>query len=426
MKGQSGVCSISQQHGSFDEKAAIAKLVLAASKTQHGVRSIQSCFLYFHEEPIGRAYESRQVGAAFATVLCAAFMAIIGTSTRLIRVAWGIETVVQAAQKELRSERATIITLVVHLFVAGCAIYVRNSRLLHARRILALATASAIATAICVHMATSSVLMASPSAPVEIWIITTVLVFTGPALAMQACLPVWVQPLIGSISLQPMLVSPHLNQAVKGWLAFMLVGISLCCHQSEKGKRLAFLHELELLSQSQKSAAEKIRIEHQLVLSKAENACLEERIRATKLLKHMNTKLTRTEIERAKLQLSCVISGDLNQWKLDDSEEVSARNMHNAFKITPVRRSAKVKEAWSVDDDTAAWGHSVGDQEGQAIPKMPCLAAVSLDGKTFTARLLRKTGLTEERRIKAGTHPFVVLEGESYIRCCCATWAMLV
>jgi hypothetical protein len=243
---------------------------------------------------------------------------------------------------------------------------------------------------------------------------------------MQACLPVWVQPLIGSISLQPMLVSPHLNQAVKGWLAFMLVGISLCCHQSEKGKRLAFLHELELLSQSQKSAAEKIRIEHQLVLSKAENACLEERIRATKLLKHMNTKLTRTEIERAKLQLSCVISGDLNQWKLDDSKEVSARNMHNAFKITPVRRSAKVKEAWSVDDDTAAWSHSVGDQEGQAIPKMPCLAAVSLDGKTFTARLLRKTGLTEERRIKVGTHPFVILEGESYIRCCCATWAMLV
>lgn len=113
-----------------------------------------------------------------------------------------------------------------------------------------------------------------------------------------------------------------------------------------------------------------------MALNKVENTCLEERIRATKLLKHMNTMntiLTRTEIERAKLELSCVISGDLNPWKLDDSEEVSA------FKITPVRRNAKVTlESRSVDDDTAAWGHSVGDQEGQTIPKMPCLAAVSL------------------------------------------------
>lgn len=185
---ESGMRSVSQQHGTLDEKATIAELVMAASKTQHGVRSIQSCFLYFQEEEIGRAHKSRQIDTASSTVLLAAFMGIVGTSTRLIRVAWGIETIVQAVQKELRSEQAAIITLVVHPFVAGCETYVKNSRLLYARRILALATSSGITTVICMHVATSSVLMANPSAPVEIWIFTTVLVFIAPALALQASL----------------------------------------------------------------------------------------------------------------------------------------------------------------------------------------------------------------------------------------------
>jgi hypothetical protein len=145
------------------------------------------------------------------------------------------------------------------------------------------------------------------------------------------------------------------------------------------------------------------------------------------------------------MELSCVISGDLNQWKIGDSEEESARNMHNAFKVTPVQRAAKLKEAWSVSDDKVAWTDSVGDrsdQDSQALPKMPCLAIVSLDGKAFTARKLltarqllshkiaetqeNSNCLAHERPIKPGTHPFVALEGESHIRCCCTTMVMLV
>ena len=114
----------------LDEKATIAELVLAASKTQHGVDSVHSWLLYFREEAIGRAYESRQVGTAFTTVILAAFMAIVGTSLRLIRVAWGIETVLEAYETE--QVWMIIFTLVVHLFVVGCAIYVRNSCCMHA------------------------------------------------------------------------------------------------------------------------------------------------------------------------------------------------------------------------------------------------------------------------------------------------------
>ena len=88
--------------GGYFEKAMIAELVLAASKTPRNVESIQSRFLYFREEPIGRAYESRRVGAAFTAVvvLLAAFMVVVGTSLRLIRVAWGIETVLEAYKAE--------------------------------------------------------------------------------------------------------------------------------------------------------------------------------------------------------------------------------------------------------------------------------------------------------------------------------------
>ena len=62
------------------------------------------------------------------------------------------------------------------------------------------------------------------------------------------------------------------------------------------------------------------------------------------------------------MKLSCAISGDLNPWKIGDCEEVSASNTHNTFKVTPVlvQRGAKVKEAWSADDDTVAWAHSMG------------------------------------------------------------------
>ena len=117
----------------------------------------------------------------------------------------GIETIPEAYKPE--QDWMTIFSLVVHLFVVGCAFYVRNSRLLHTRRILALSTTSAITIAICVHVCVREVFVATAiRAQQNIWIITTALVFLAPALAMQACVPVWVQPLIGFIFLQPMLV----------------------------------------------------------------------------------------------------------------------------------------------------------------------------------------------------------------------------
>ena len=80
--------------------------------------------------------------------------------------------------------------------------------------------------------------------------------------------------------LQPILVSPHLESIVRILLGFLLAGSLFVGYQAEKEKRLAFVQELELLSQCRKSAAENILIERQLAQSKAEQIRLAEVSRA--------------------------------------------------------------------------------------------------------------------------------------------------
>jgi len=168
------------------------------------------------------------------------------------------------------------VVMVVHLLIGGCAIYVRNSQLLHTRLILAMATTSAIAIAICMHVISRDMFMADQCSPAEVWVVASVIAFLAPSMAMHASVIVWVRPLIGCIMLQPILVSPHLESIVRILLGFLLAGSLFVGYQAEKEKRLAFVQELELLSQCRKSAAENILIERQLAQSKAEQIRLAE------------------------------------------------------------------------------------------------------------------------------------------------------
>ena len=59
-------------------------------------------------------------------------------------------------------------------------------------------------------------------------------------------------------------------------LGFLLVGLVFIGYQTEKEKQLAFVQELELLSQGRKPAAENFRIERQLAQSRAEQVRLVE------------------------------------------------------------------------------------------------------------------------------------------------------
>ena len=180
--GSSPARNTKQAH--LNEKATIAELVLAASKTKPFAEPLLPWLLNFREESTGRAYDSRQVGTAFTIMTSLAVAGIVGASLRLIRVALGTE--ITPGAYEAHQIWLFIILGVVHLLIGGCAIYVRNSQLLHTRLILAMATASAIAIAICFHAISTDMFMADQSSPAEVWIVAAVIAFLAHSMAMHA------------------------------------------------------------------------------------------------------------------------------------------------------------------------------------------------------------------------------------------------
>jgi len=149
----------------------------------------------------------------------------------------------------------------------------------------------------------------------------------------------------------------------------------------------------------------------ELQINRDEKDLLEEKIRGSELLRTASSKLTQAELERAKLEAACVVSGDLHMWA---QGEESARHANNTFHVRQVQRDAKVASAWP--DGEQQWHHATGEQDIGNGPKLPCLATSSEDGRTFTANLLRATGLGKEMVIKPGSHAFVVVKGEPYTR----------
>ena len=71
-----------------------------------------------------------------------------------------------------------------------------------------------------------------------------------------------------------------------------------------------------------------------------------------------------------------------------------------------------------------AWGEGANLEEKPATADnapppnvtFPCVAAFVTEGNTFASRMLKRTGLGKETRIKTGSHPFVVLDGEDFLR----------
>ena len=91
--------------------------------------------------------------------------------------------------------------------------------------------------------------------------------------------------------------------------------------------------------------------------------------------------------------------------------------------VTRVQRSAKLKQAWSGPETKWAHAKKHADSapeapDGQTGPDGPCLALFPSDDLgVCRAKGLRKNGvLGTERKIKACSHAFVVMEGEPYVR----------
>ena len=82
---------------------------------------------------------------------------------------------------------------------------------------------------------------------------------------------------------------------------------------------------------------------------------------------------------------------------------------------TMIQQPACLIGAWGEGTESAAERPATADN---TLPTttFPCIAAFVTEGDTFSARVLKRTGLGKEARIKTGSHPFVMLDGEDFLR----------
>jgi hypothetical protein len=107
------------------------------------------------------------------------------------------------------------------------------------------------------------------------------------------------------------------------------------------------------------------------------------------------------QLDRAELEIE----------KLASQRVLLSDHPMNVLKKIP--RSRKLREAWA---DGADWQHSKDEPMIDTGPKMPSLAITSQDETHFEATILKKDGLGRVAKIKAGSHAFVCMEGEQYLR----------
>ena len=233
----------------LSEQAVIGEMVQTASKIHKGTtEAFEPWLLYFHIEAVSKAYESRQVKSAYNTAVTSAILVVSCCILRLSRVALGIEIAFGAYGT--MQIGVFLGTMLVHLGILFCVFCIRKM-LSHVRLIQALVALSCISCTIGIHLVATEVLSSNKCAPVEVWIIVTLCGYAAQHLAVQASVSVYVHSLVGVVVLQPVLVSPHIEPAVRWALFVVLVVISGCNYQTEKARRMAFVHELEFIVSEQ-------------------------------------------------------------------------------------------------------------------------------------------------------------------------------
>jgi len=262
----------------LNEKEIIAEMVQTASKSHKGTtEAFEPWLLYFHMEAVSKAYESRQVKSAYNTAVTSAILVVSCCILRLSRVALGIEIAFGAYGT--MQIGVFLGTMLVHLGILCCVFCIRKM-LSHVRLIQALVALSCISCTIGIHLVATEVLASNKCAPVEVWLVVTLCGYAAQHLAVQASVSVYVHSLVGVVVLQPVLVSPHIEPAVRWALFVVLVVISGCNYQTEKARRMAFVHELEVIISEQ----EGMELDCKLARTNAKNMRLEEKIRDTELL----------------------------------------------------------------------------------------------------------------------------------------------
>ena len=153
----------------------------------------------------------------------------------------------------------------------------------------------------------------------------------------------------------------------------------------EQSHRGAFLTKLNV-----------IRLQSELQAS--ETSRLEEKTQS--LLSFANRKRQEADLERAKVQLMTMTCAPSEEGDMSESLR----------QITKVQREPRLKKAW----EDAGGGLM---KASTSNPKFPCIAVTSSDDMHYLGRTLSTKGVIgKEKVIREGSHSFVKIPGEAYLR----------
>ena len=179
--------------------------------------------------------------------------------------------------------------------------------------------------------------------------------------------------------------SPHIDEAVVLQLALGSICLGAILYTIEQTHRVAFLAKLNAIRlQSELQASETSRLEEQ----------------TQSLLSFANRKRQEADLERAKIQLMTMTCAPSEEADVPESLR----------QITKVQRVPRLKKAWEV-----AGGGVM--EASTSNSKFPCFAITSTDDIHYSGRALSTKGVIgREKVIREGSHSFVKVPGEAYLR----------
>ena len=222
------------------------------------------------------------------------------------------------------------------------------------------------------------------------WFLLGAVTITGAFLLSAMRLSVLEIVLPTGLLMSSLLVSPA--SAVNLWhirpiLSIVFIAVCLFWYLCwlEQNHRAAFLAKLNA-----------IRLQSEIQAS--ETSRLEEKTQS--LLSLANRKRQEADLERAKVQLMSMTCAPSTEGGVSES-------LHH---ITKVQREPRLKKAW----EDAGGGVM---EASTSNPKFPCIAVTSADDIHYSGRALSTKGVIgKEKVIREGSHSFVKVPGEAYLR----------
>jgi len=211
-------------------------------------------------------------------------------------------------------------------------------------------------------------------------------------------------------------------RATVSTLVYVIAGVVLALglafiHNKQRRELFSAKLQAQCLSTTQLRMAE---VESQALL--AANEAIQEKLRAAGLEAELaQSALSVRDLEATALQsenkamqdkLKCAqLESDLSSLKLLLERQIQGGEMlPEQVTSSRVSRPAEVCHAW-----TEKW-QTLNGETSEVNIRIPCAACYTEDGHTFKANMLRPKGMGKPVHLKPGSHPFVKIAGEDFLR----------